>query len=110
MSSDSDVVYISNCIFTNIRFMITVFELSHFQTINLTNIWFLTTIISNGINIHDANSSDVTLNSLKFIQIKVGRILFTLHDVQSSMIINNLFFSSFSFTTSKLILKLKFNY
>ena len=68
VASANSTLEILGCIFTNIAFQETVFDIGYSQKITLKNISFINnTIMLNGITIHDGWSSIISMKSIKFV-------------------------------------------
>ena len=77
-------------------------DISFFQKIYLENIWFINTFAFGGINIQNGIASDVTMKFIRVGHMNLNDIFLVLNSLDSFMTINDIVFSSFSITKSKI--------
>ena len=98
----SSTVSFMNSVFTKIYFNNTIIDLSNIHSINIENILFINTFIFGGIKIHQCtNKSTVIMNSIHFRNITLADYFLVFNSLETTFVINDLEFFSFTFSKSK---------
>ena len=101
LSRTNSTVSLFKSVFVNTHFNNTILDLSSFNQIIIQNILFKNTFIFGGMKINHGNASKITMNSIQFVNINLKDYFFVFDSLDSSFVINDLYFSTFLFTKSK---------
>ena len=101
ISINNCIVSLINSIFINNSFNNTMIDLSFFQNIYIENIWFINTFFGFcGLKIHNADASNIIMNSIRFSNLDLNDSSFIFNSIDSILIINDLEFLSLNIAKS----------